>query len=159
MTATKGPFPAIERVEIDPIAIAARTREWDFTVLASELLREVASYVCVAACTMGSKPVWDCDEAGYRRIASPCGRWAFYGSIHLPQRPSRADRSIAIPINQINRSMPPSPGSTPRPASPPLDSIYIRTSQCGLHRRHRVWIAPDGHGRNLQALRPWISRD
>jgi len=32
-------------------------------VLASELLREVASYVCVAACTMGSKPVWDRDHA------------------------------------------------------------------------------------------------
>jgi hypothetical protein len=63
MTATEGPFPVIERVEINPIGIAAYTREWDFTVLASELLREVASYICVAACTMGSKPVWDRDQA------------------------------------------------------------------------------------------------
>jgi len=63
MTAAEGPFPVIERVEIDPVAIAAYTREWDFMVLASELLREVASYVCVAACTMGSKPVWDRDQA------------------------------------------------------------------------------------------------
>jgi hypothetical protein len=32
-------------------------------VLASELLREVASYTCVAASTTGSKPVWDRDQA------------------------------------------------------------------------------------------------
>lgn len=63
MTASEGPFPEIERVEVDLVTIAAYTREWDFMVLASELLREVASYVCVAACTMGSKPIWDRDQA------------------------------------------------------------------------------------------------
>ena len=32
-------------------------------VLASELLREVASYVCVAACTLGQAPTWARDQA------------------------------------------------------------------------------------------------
>jgi hypothetical protein len=63
MTASEGPFPVIERVAVDPAAIAAYTREWDFMILASELLREVASYVCVAACTMGSSPTWTRDQA------------------------------------------------------------------------------------------------
>jgi hypothetical protein len=63
MTASKGPFPKIERVTVNPDAIAAFTREWDFMILASELLREVTSYVCVAACTMGSTPTWTRDLA------------------------------------------------------------------------------------------------
>ncbi|MGY3079092.1 hypothetical protein ACVWZZ_005500 [Bradyrhizobium sp. LM6.10] len=63
MTASKGPLPAVERVTVDPVAIAAFTREWDFTVLASELLREVTSYVSVAACVLGSAPVWTRDQA------------------------------------------------------------------------------------------------
>ena len=63
MTTTHGPFPSIERVEVDPVAIAAYTREWDFMVLASELLREVASYVCIAACTLGAAPAWTRDQA------------------------------------------------------------------------------------------------
>jgi hypothetical protein len=63
MTATKGPFPAIERVTVDPVSIAAFSREWDFMILASELLREVASYVTVAACTLGPAPAWTRDQA------------------------------------------------------------------------------------------------
>ena len=50
-------------MDVDPVAIAAYTREWDFMVLASELLREVASYVCVAACTLGQAPTWARDQA------------------------------------------------------------------------------------------------
>jgi hypothetical protein len=49
MTASEGPFPKIDRVTVDPVAISAFTREWDFMVLATELLREVTSYVTVAA--------------------------------------------------------------------------------------------------------------
>ncbi|WMT71915.1 DUF5677 domain-containing protein [Bradyrhizobium sp. Ash2021] len=63
MTASEGPFPVIERVAVNPAAIAAYTREWDFMILASELLREVTSYVCVAACTLGSAPAWTRDQA------------------------------------------------------------------------------------------------
>ena len=63
MTESGGPFPAVERVTVDPVTIAAFTRESDFMVLASELLREVASYVSVAACTMGSAPAWTRDQA------------------------------------------------------------------------------------------------
>lgn len=63
MTASTGPLPAVERVTVDPVAIAAFTREWDFTVLASELLREVTSYVSVAACVLGSTPAWTRDQA------------------------------------------------------------------------------------------------
>jgi hypothetical protein len=63
MTASKGPFPAVERVAVDPVAIAAFTREWDFMVLASELLRELTSYVSVAACVLGSAPAWTRDQA------------------------------------------------------------------------------------------------
>src|SRR5437899_119710 len=63
MTASRGPFPAVQRVTVDPVAIAAYTREWDFMVLASELLREVTSYVCVAACTLGMAPAWTRDQA------------------------------------------------------------------------------------------------
>ena len=63
MTASQVPFPTIERVDVDPVAIAAYTREWDFMVLGSELLREVASYVCVAACTLGQAPTWARDQA------------------------------------------------------------------------------------------------
>lgn len=63
MTASKGPLPAVERVTVDPVAIAAFTREWDFMVLASELLREVTSYVSVAACVLGSAPAWTRDQA------------------------------------------------------------------------------------------------
>jgi uncharacterized protein DUF5677 len=63
MTASERPFPVIKRVTVDPDAIAAFTHEWDFMVLASELLREVTSYVCVAACTLGSAPAWTRDQA------------------------------------------------------------------------------------------------
>jgi Family of unknown function (DUF5677) len=63
MTVSRGPLPVVERVTVDPVTIAAFTREWDFMVLASELLREVASYVSVAACMMGSAPAWTRDQA------------------------------------------------------------------------------------------------
>jgi hypothetical protein len=63
MTVSERPFPVIKRVTVDPDAIAAFTHEWDFMVLASELLREVTSYVCVAACTLGSAPAWTRDQA------------------------------------------------------------------------------------------------
>ncbi len=43
--------------------MAAYTREWDFVILASELLREVTSYVSVAACTLGLAPAWTRDQA------------------------------------------------------------------------------------------------
>lgn len=63
MSASQGPLPATKRVTVDPAALSAFTREWDFMVLASELLREVTSYVCVAACTLGSAPAWTRDQA------------------------------------------------------------------------------------------------
>jgi hypothetical protein len=63
MSATESSFPAIEEVAVDPAKVAGYTREWDFMVLASELLREVASYVCVAACTLGPAPTWTRDQA------------------------------------------------------------------------------------------------
>src|SRR5271165_5511348 len=63
MTEPEGPFPIIERVAVDPAAIAAYTREWDFMILASELLREVTSYVCMVACTLGPAPPWTRDQA------------------------------------------------------------------------------------------------
>jgi len=50
-------------VTVDPVAIAAYAREWDFIVLGSELLREVASYACVAACVLGPAPAWTRDQA------------------------------------------------------------------------------------------------
>ena len=43
MTASKELFPVVERVDVDSVVIAAFTREWDFMVLGSELLREVTS--------------------------------------------------------------------------------------------------------------------
>jgi hypothetical protein len=63
MTASISPFPTIERVDVDQAAMAAYAREWDFTILASELLKEVTSYVCVAACTLGPSPAWTRDQA------------------------------------------------------------------------------------------------
>ena len=63
MTASQGPFPVIDRVTVEPTAIAAYSREWDFMILASELLREATSYVCVAACTLGTAPAWTRDQA------------------------------------------------------------------------------------------------
>ena len=66
MTVSKGLFPVVERVDVDPVAIAAFTREWDFMVLGSELLREVTSYVSVAACTLGPAPAWTRDQAAVR---------------------------------------------------------------------------------------------
>src|SRR5689334_18142168 len=63
MATSEQHFPAVEKVTVDPVAIAAFTREWDFMVLASELLRETTSYVCVAACTLGPTPAWTRDQA------------------------------------------------------------------------------------------------
>jgi hypothetical protein len=63
MAASKRSFPTVERVAVDPKTIAAFAQEWDFVVLASELLREVTSYVTVAACTLGAAPAWSRDQA------------------------------------------------------------------------------------------------
>ncbi|WP_316203352.1 DUF5677 domain-containing protein [Bradyrhizobium sp. SZCCHNS3051] len=63
MTAQRTEFPVVERVNVDPAAVAAFSREWDFMILASELLREVTSYVSVAACTLGEAPTWTRDQA------------------------------------------------------------------------------------------------
>ncbi|MGY3551195.1 DUF5677 domain-containing protein [Bradyrhizobium sp. USDA 4469] len=63
MTISKSMFPTVNEVAVDPTEMASYTHEWDFMVLASELLREVASYVCVAACTLGTAPAWTRDQA------------------------------------------------------------------------------------------------
>ena len=63
MNASQVPLPAIERVTVDPAVVSAFTCEWDFMVLASELLREATSYVSVAACVLGSAPAWTRDQA------------------------------------------------------------------------------------------------
>jgi hypothetical protein len=56
-------LPRIERVEVDFGGIVKFNKEDDFTKLAISLMVETASYVCVAACTMGTKSVWDRDRA------------------------------------------------------------------------------------------------
>jgi hypothetical protein len=63
MPASQRPLPVVEKVLVEPVTVAAFAREWDFTVLASELLREVASYVSVASCVLGSEPAWTRDQA------------------------------------------------------------------------------------------------
>ncbi len=63
MSESKTAFPTIDEVAVDPAEMAGYTREWDFMVLASELLREATSYVCVAACTLGPAPAWTRDQA------------------------------------------------------------------------------------------------
>ena len=79
MTASREPFPVIDRVGVDPVAVASYTRDWDFMTLASELLREVTSYVCVAACTLGSAPAWSRDQAavGGNMVRLSKLLWAF----------------------------------------------------------------------------------
>lgn len=63
MTATKKPFPTIERVAVDSAQIASFTSDEDFLELAFNLLTEVTSYIGVAACALGSEPVWSRDQA------------------------------------------------------------------------------------------------
>lgn len=63
MAASKMPFPAIERVTVDPVQVATFKNEDNFMELAFGLLREVASYIAVAASTLGPKPVWTRDQA------------------------------------------------------------------------------------------------
>jgi hypothetical protein len=53
----------IERVVVDPDEIAKFHNEDEFTGLAVRLMVETGSYVCVAACTMGTKSAWDRDRA------------------------------------------------------------------------------------------------
>lgn len=53
----------IERVVVNLEEIAKFTKEDQFTGLAVSLMIETGSYVCVAACTMGTKTVWDRDRA------------------------------------------------------------------------------------------------
>ncbi|KGW22140.1 DUF5677 domain-containing protein [Burkholderia pseudomallei] len=63
MDKIENPFPPIERIEVDPATIGGYTRESQFVELAFNLLREVASYVCIAACTLGPAPAWNRDQA------------------------------------------------------------------------------------------------
>ena len=56
-------LPEIERVEVHSEEMSKFKNEDDFTGLAVSLLVETGSYVCVAASTMGTEPVWDRDRA------------------------------------------------------------------------------------------------
>ena len=56
-------LPEIERVVVRSDEMANFKREDDFTGLAVSLMIETASYVCVAANTMGTSPVWDRNQA------------------------------------------------------------------------------------------------
>jgi hypothetical protein len=56
-------MPDIPRVEIDPDAIKAFTKNGDFMWLAVELLKEVASYTCYAAGLTDETGTWSRDEA------------------------------------------------------------------------------------------------
>ena len=56
-------LPDVERVKVDPKKLARYAHERDFTRVAFELMREVASYTCIAACVLGSAPAWDRDHA------------------------------------------------------------------------------------------------
>ena len=53
----------IKRVPINIEEIANFDNEDEFTGLAVDLMVETGSYVCVASCTMGTKPMWDRDRA------------------------------------------------------------------------------------------------
>lgn len=53
----------IKRVAIDPDEIGKFTSEQQFMKLAVDLMVETGSYVCVAACTLGKKTVWNRDQA------------------------------------------------------------------------------------------------
>lgn len=63
MLVSRSPFPDVERVDVDPSVLAGFTREWEFTALSVDLMREAASFACVAACTLGAEPVWNRDQA------------------------------------------------------------------------------------------------
>lgn len=56
-------FPEVSRTRIDSEAIASFTSEWDHMVVAVDLLREAASYVCISACIMGDQPTWSRNQA------------------------------------------------------------------------------------------------
>jgi hypothetical protein len=64
---TPGDLPRIERVAVNLDEIGKFTQEDDFVELAVKLMVETANYVCVAACSMGTKLVWD------REHAAVCG--------------------------------------------------------------------------------------
>lgn len=53
----------IERVEVDPSAVAAFDRGTQFSAIAFDLARETASWACVAACTSPSERGWSRSEA------------------------------------------------------------------------------------------------
>jgi Family of unknown function (DUF5677) len=53
----------IDPVEVDTEKIAAFATEDEFTAMAVALMVETASYACVAACTLGTEPVWKRDRA------------------------------------------------------------------------------------------------
>ncbi len=56
-------FPEVQRTNIDREIIASFTSEWDHMAVAVDLLREVASYVCISASIMGERPSWSRDQA------------------------------------------------------------------------------------------------
>ena len=56
-------LPKIDKVVVSPDEMAKFKREDDFTGLAVDLMIKTASYVCVAANTMGAKPIWDRNQA------------------------------------------------------------------------------------------------
>src|ERR1700686_1128345 len=56
-------FPEIDRTNIDPAQLATLSLESEFMGLSVDLMREVASYTCVAACTLGTGPTWDRNRA------------------------------------------------------------------------------------------------
>jgi hypothetical protein len=63
MSSREGTFPSVDRVPVELDSVQAFTREEEFTALAFDLLREVASYVTIAACVMGQEPKWSRDQA------------------------------------------------------------------------------------------------
>jgi Family of unknown function (DUF5677) len=63
MSSHDGTFPSVDRVPVDLDSIQSFTREEEFTALAFDLLREVTSYVTIAACVMGQEPRWNRDQA------------------------------------------------------------------------------------------------
>jgi len=56
-------FPDVTRTPVDADALSRYTSERQFTALAHDLLREAASYVCLASCIMGEQPTWNRNQA------------------------------------------------------------------------------------------------
>src|ERR687894_609197 len=56
-------FPEIARTTVDPEKLKGFSREAEFLALSFDLLRETSSYVCIAACIMGTAPTWTRNQA------------------------------------------------------------------------------------------------